>query len=224
MRRVLAFAAALAAAITIFPAPAQAHTPTWYYSANLWPAGQSISYGLNTGFPTGAPRDRALDAKGTWNANAGTYEPKIYWTLADDVSYGVYTDACGISSGINTIVLFWANLDSTNPAGTGGVTRGCYNTSTGKRTKVTIVINSSSAMAWYNLNGDTPSTQNDMWSVMSHEFGHAVGAGHLTEGEAGVCPAYENSVRNTMCPKVFKGYEVMRGLGTHDIHTFQAAY
>ena len=86
---------------------------------------------------------------------------------------------------------------------------------------------------WYTGTGDVPNNRSDMWSVMSHEFGHAGGrikggdgSGHFEEWWD-VCPdpgSGNGWDRHTMCPSVFEGTNMMRSLEQHDVDTFQGAY
>lgn len=89
---------------------------------------------------------------------------------------------------------------------------------------------------WYTGTGDASSgflgsgvgAEYDLWSVMSHEFGHATGyqsggdgQGHFRE-EWDVCS--DDSNRHTMCPSTAYGTEMMRSSEPHDVHTARNAY
>ena len=201
-------------AATALPSAAGAHTAGSYFVRGHWPANQSIGYGVNTGFPGGEYRSRLLDGKNQWNNAANTGEPNIYWSLADDISYGTAGSPCGVP-GYNTAAIFWNDLDYLS-SGTLGATRLCGSTSV----IFNFTIEFDSDRSWYTGTGDSPDNRPDFWSIASHEFGHAVGFwNHLPAGE---CP--NNSTKFTMCPTYDMGTERQRTLTAHDIHTFDAAY
>lgn len=214
----------LAGLAILAPQAASAHTASTYYKAPKWPTGASISYGLNSGWPDGYfdYDDRILNAKNQWYQYAGSAEPKAYWTLNDYVSYGSAAFPCQMTSGTNTVVVFWMDLDGFS-TGYLGATWSCADpNNSARRIRASIAIDND--RSWYIGTGDAPSNQPDLWAVASHEWGHAFGAAHFAEGESGVCPQYENTVRHVMCPSIALGYEVQRHPKTHDIHTFQAAW
>ena len=77
------------------------------------------------------------------------------------------------------------------------------------------------AEPWHFGTGTPPSNQFDMRGVSTHEFGHFAGWRLHLSGET-LC----SSPNHTMCPSVASGtpsYD-QRTLGTHDKHTFIAAY
>ncbi len=196
--------------------PAGAHTASTYFTDGHWPRNQSIAYGVNSGFPTGTWRTLAWNGKEQWNSATNTGEPTIYWTLADDVSYGSATSPCGVP-GYNTGAIFWNDLDYLGPSVL-GATRLCGFTPIFNFT----IEFDRTRTDWYVGTGDAPGGSYDFWSVASHEFGHALGFWkHLDEADA-ACP--NDSTRSTMCPSVYDGTERQRTLATHDIHTFDAAY
>ena len=225
---IAATSAAPAAAATSAPlapagaAQAAAHPSSFYYVAGKWPAGQSVSYGLHAGFPGDSNwSGRVYDAKQGWNNVAGASEPKFYWVLADYQFYGYYNQPCTLLSGYYSAIVFHQVLDSLG-SNVIGYSQSCN--SGGTRIAQTVAFDSSGTF-WYIGTGATTSGWMDLWSAAAHEWGHATGfQNHLADGEAGVCPAWENVVRNTMCPAVFPGLYPMRDPNTHDIHTFTAAY
>lgn len=220
-----ALAAALLATIAVIvPQAASAHTASTYYKSPKWPTGTLISYGLNVGFPDSFfdYDNRILDAKNQWFQYAGPAEPQAYWSLSDYVQYGPFQSPCLMTSGTNTVVVFWENLDGYSP-GYAGMMWACADpNNAARRLRASIVMDST--RQWYIGTGDAPGTTTDLWAAASHEWGHALGAAHWTELETGVCPKYENLVRHVMCPSIAMGYEVQRHPRTHDIHTFQAAW
>lgn len=216
-------AAAAAPATPLSPAVAQAaHPAGFYYVAGKWPTGQNVSYGLAAGFPGDSNwTGRVYDAKQGWNQWAGAAEPKFLWVLADYQFYGYWNQPCGLSSGNYTAIVFHQDLDSIGTS-VRGYSQACNSGS--HRLKETLAFDSTGTF-WYIGTGQTTSGWMDLWSAAAHEWGHATGfQNHLADGEAGVCPAWEQVVRHTMCPQIFPGTWPMRDPNTHDVHTFQGAY
>lgn len=121
-------------------------------------------------------------------------------------------DACAHSSN----VLYWQNL-----SGPLGVTSTCVSGT--RLVRFTIVIDSAPAAgSWYTGTGDAPSDRYDLWSVASHEFGHATGWGPHFAEDSPECP--NDSTRHTMCGGIYIGTERQRTLTTHDIHTYDGRY
>jgi hypothetical protein len=213
--------------LALTPSSAQAHAVTAYFTDGRWPTNASISYGINVGFPAGAWRSRMYDGKQQWNNATSTGEPSVFWTLPNDVSYGSAQSPCGIS-GINKGAIFWNDLDYLGvsvlaatrlcSSGSGG---GDVSAGPGTIYNFTIEVDSSRTN-WYTGTGDNPDKSDDLWSVASHEFGHVLGFWEHFSSTDPIC--VNDSSQNTMCPTHFPGTERMRTLGSHDIHTFDAAY
>jgi hypothetical protein len=74
-----------------------------------------------------------------------------------------------------------------------------------------------------------PDGRIDLWSVASHEFGHAAGwtGRHYGKDEdperSSICNS-GNVNRQTMCSIIYTGSESVRTLGRHDRHTFRRVY
>lgn len=208
----------VAVGIVLLPSPASAHTSSTYITKH-WPTNQTVSYGVNTGYPGSDYRSRALDGKNQWNDSTNSGEPNFYWSLADDISYGDAQTPCGVPN-FNTGALFWNNLDY---AGTGvlGITRLCAANPIWNFT-----IEFDSTRSWYAGTADAPDNRADFWSVATHEFGHAFGftggsGGHFPAGDS-ICA--NNSSMATMCPSYYIGTERQRTVSTHDIHTLDGGY
>jgi hypothetical protein len=215
-RFAIATAVILAASIVLLPARADAHTASTYY-VDEWDSNVTVCWGINTGFPTGNPRTRAREADDRWNNAAGSPAPEFFNCLLDDINHGNPQNACNIS-GINTGAIYWNDLDYIDP-GLLGATRKCASSALWNFT-----IEFDNDQSWYFGTGDAPASQWDFLSIAVHEFGHAFGFwGHFPESDS-ICP--ETTARETMCPgnPAVRGTEHLRSLGTHDIHTFDAAY
>lgn len=224
LKRILSAALTLLTAVTIggvaASAPASAHSSGQYYTGSRWPSNGTVQFALNAGWPGGETTSRVLDARNQWGYWDQGAEPNLTWTLPDGVNYGSWSNPCTLTSGNNTAIVFWADLESQGSTVV-GYTRAC--SSNGTRTRATVAFDQGNS--WYWGNGDAPAWATDLWSVASHEWGHLMGfQQHLPEFTIGICPTGGDWARHTMCPQVFSGQEMMRDLGEHDGHTHQAAY
>lgn len=227
---ILAVIALLVAAVAT--TVAGAHTSSTHYPAH-WIGLTSVPYRFESAVPTGAFRDRLKDGAAQWTAQGGTAEPNFYWPGGDDFPDTSLTGHCNTGFyGAN--VLQYQDLDNYG-SGVLGVTLTCYRTDTGEI--LSFQMGFDNDRDWYTGTGDAndgflnqciPSCQSDLWSVASHEFGHATGfmgpsstGGHFSSTDA-VCA--DNDSQATMCPSYKPGTERQRSLSTHDIHTFTGAY
>ena len=85
-----------------------------------------------------------------------------------------------------------------------------------------------SAEPWYTGTSTlVPRGRPDLWSVATHEFGHAAGwASHFDDPGIGLGAAIcgNFSGQHSMCATHFSGTARQRSLGPHDIDTFRAIY
>lgn len=213
---------------------ASAHTASTHYPVE-WPAGTDVFYRFTAEYPSGNFRSRVTNAAAQWNAQGGTAEVDFFAAGgADHPNFAFPTGCSGGTSTLGARTLHYEDLDSIG-SGVLGATLTCFNTSTAQIVTFHMAIDND--RDWYTGTGDAndgflqtcvPSCQDDLWSVLSHEFGHATGfigpsstGGHFAESDA-ACP--ESDARNTMCPSIAPGTERMRTLEGHDIHTFTNAY
>jgi hypothetical protein len=78
-----------------------------------------------------------------------------------------------------------------------------------------------SAENWYVGTGSPSSSQIDLFSVATHELGHAAGfSGHFAGTD--ICP--NNSDMQTLCAAYTRGTTWPRSLEKHDKHTLRDAY
>jgi hypothetical protein len=112
-------------------------------------------------------------------------------------------------------------------AGTLAITWTCWRTTPlGARQLHSFTIEYDGSESWYSGNGDAPPTYVDVWSVASHEFGHATGwvPYHLDENGTNPELCLDDSTEHTMCSFYTPGTERMRTLEAHDVDTFSTAY
>jgi hypothetical protein len=99
------------------------------------------------------------------------------------------------------------------------VTSVCWVEGTTTLTSANVAFDS--AENWYTGTGSPASSQIDLFSVATHELGHAAGfAGHFEGGD--ICP--NNNEMQTMCAAYTRGTSWPRSLEKHDKHTFKDAY
>jgi hypothetical protein len=222
-------AAAACSVVLVGATPAGAHSAGVHYPVH-WGVGQSVPTLYAPSYPGGEFRSRVGSAISQWNTRAGTNEPK-FWQAGNAASEVSITLCNPDFSTPNQI--HYKDLDSYG-GGVLGITYSCWRTS--DRRMISFQLTIDNDRDWYTGTGDAndgflqacvPSCQHDLWSVLSHEFGHATGFiggpdnGHIGESDS-ACP--ESDSRSTMCPSVAPGTERQRTLELHDYHTFQAAY
>ena len=232
MRRLGIAGLIIALCTVMIAAPAPAHTTATHYVAK-WSVGADVFFRFEQGFPGGGFRDRVRDGAAQWTARGGTAEPDLYWAGGADVTPINLSASCSSSfQGLNAI--HYQDLDYLG-SGTLGVVYACFNNTTKVMGSFQFGIDND--RDWYTGTGDAndgllnqcvPSCQDDLWSLTSHEFGHATGfigpsstGGHHDEADS-TCP--ESDARSTMCPSIQSGTERQRSLEPADYNSFTAAY
>lgn len=204
----------LLSAMVAVPSVAAAHSPTFYTGGGgKWTNFLSIGY-YQKGFPTTTHVARINNGHTQWNAAGPSGIEPDFWYAGTTSTAGNADLPC--SATYNGV--YWRNLDYLG-IGVLGFTPHCENTA-GVVTRFSMSIDSNAS--WYTGTGEGPGGQYDLWSVASHEWGHATGwYGHFASSES-IC--VDNSAQATMCPFIRDGTQRIRTLDTHTIHTFQAAY
>lgn len=207
-RRGPLFLAALVIFACFTPVPATAHstaffTPKWKTTSPDW--------AYTTSFPLGAYRDRISSGVSQWNAR--NQSVKFYFVQQTRANYAYAS--CNLPYNQNSV--HWYSLDGPD----GNVARAyrCVD----KNLEIldeNLVVDKDEK--WYTGTGDAGPLQYDLWSVTAHEWGHMFGwYGHYAQSES-ICA--NQASQETMCPFYNLGTERWRTLGTHDGHTFDAAY
>ncbi len=195
---------------------AAVHAHSWvpYYTAS-WPLGhRSIVYGFDNYWPLS--KSGIKNGANVWNAAGGSDGADFYNSLAQK-NYS--TSPCNLSDYSGAIHYRDLNVYGTSVLGRTDV---CKVGATLHRFVLSI---DSSGRTWYVGTGDAPSNQYDMWSVASHEFGHATGwVYHLDYVTPGTSLCANNSGQHTMCGFYYVGTERQRTLGTHDLDTYESKY
>jgi hypothetical protein len=210
---------------------AQAHDPNMFYRTQHWAPYSNVSFGYQTGFPTGEARFRVTEGKAPWTDGFSGPEPNFSAILADQ-NFGnprlsdtpTSINALGGACYVTNNSIHWSNLDYVG-SGVIGFTRMCV--TAGRVSRFTIEIDSvlPTGFSWYTGTGTPGGTQVDLLSLATHEFGHATGwLGHFVNGDDVMCPADDSPTPQTMCPVLDPGETFWRTLGVDDSHTFDAAY
>lgn len=213
----------------ILPAEAHPWDQHYVYGAytSRWDV-QQISWYFDQAYASqGLPfQERAHDAAAAWNNVPDghvwlNYRGGLTWNADED---------CGANGGIS--VVRWADLP-----GPAARVWYCHRPqpvgSEWSITAFTITIDSSpefpggGSATWYPGTFKGTTTQVDLWSALTHEFGHAIGQSRHFE-EADLCPtdaAADHSHSATLCAGVWYGNDTnRRTLEADDIHTMQGAY
>lgn len=158
----------------------------WVVQNPKWDLSSSsiVNFRAN-GLPS-AYQSRVYNARDAWNAVSGS---KLVYSR-DDSSYQLdiydgYID--GASGTLATTTRYWP-----------------WNTYT---SSANMEIDYSEN--WYTGTGSPGATQHDLWSVLTHEFGHASAILHTNAS----CPSGGGP---TMCPSISKGQSYMRSLESDD--------
>lgn len=217
MKQVRAFIIGLVCAMVLMPLSARAHTASTYYSGSAggtWPASTNHSYWAWTNFPSSAHRSRIVDGAKAWNDASTGVEPNfVYQGTRSSGGNALYPCSASYS------IAYWYDLDAYLGTSFVGYTPRCENTS-GRVFRFSLVMDSDTS--WYTGTGTPGSTQTDLWSFTTHEWGHATGwGGHYPASDVALCADIH---ARTMCRDGFRGTVRFRTLEDHDIHTFLAAY
>ena len=199
-----------------------------------WISDQTVAWRFTTGFPAGTWRARALNAVDAWNALG---QPLQWHQVTTDLTNFPYGD-CGVTW-YQENALHYGVIDG--PGNKVAVTAPCFQAAppgSGFAYELRSVnVQVDSAENWY-TSYQTPGTaQVDLWSVLTHEWGHMSGSifgtegdglGHFDEANNTFCGGKSSGTRQTMCPMVLFGDTEQRDLqGSpyyHDTHTFNATY
>jgi len=210
-----------------------AHAPTVFYAAK-WRSGtfnnlaedQRVEWRFVKNFPR-AGRGRVKDAAAAWNRTGA-----MRFVFERGPDYAALGSRCG---SYQEDRIGWASFGgdrNTNQAGgkepLATITPCLTND---KQGLFAFILKINRDYPWYMGRArPVPSKKIDLWSVVTHELGHATGflAGGPTRNVGhwsdlwNTCPM--NSARNSMCETVVKGSHWARHPGKHDRHTISNTY
>ncbi len=202
--------------LVLVPLKAPAHPRSDFY-ARWWQVDLTPEWHFDSNVPNTNVRDRIKDGSHEWN---NVSAPMSFDWQAGDLNSVGYSDCPDDASNSG---VHWRDID-----GAGGVlgeTRSCLYGGTNDSIK-TFQIKFDDQENWYTGTGTPGSSELDLWSDATHEFGHATGFGlgnapnvHFTESS--LC---DQTPKHTMCASLSAGSTYWRSLEAHDIHTFQNRY
>jgi hypothetical protein len=195
--------------------PASAHSGSLFFH-ETWSQAQrgAVSIYAESSL-SGAALSRVLAGAKTWENTRRSLD--FTWNGTKNLSH----DPCDLATrGRNLVAM--GKLD-----GRGknlGMTTVCM--SGGSIVRFVMIFDS--AEDWYTgTSTNLPRGRPDLWSVATHEFGHAIGwGGHFDDPTialgTGICGNFTG--QHTMCKTHYSGTARQRTLGPHDIDTFSVVY
>lgn len=206
---------ALASASFYSPELAGAHRAS-VYQRTYHPQSFTTQVYFDPSVPGGRVRSRILNGAGRWT-RLGRQMVFVGHRRAK-----TFESPCPQAGQPQRGVVRWKSIDG--PGGVAGRNLNCiYFDGPYKGRIGGFVQRYDSEENWYTRTGRVPSNAADLWSLASHEFGHATGrAGHYPRSSPLCAPDFLG--RETMCPGVVRGQARQRTLGIHDKHTFKRVY
>jgi hypothetical protein len=210
------------AMIMVTASNASAHHVPLYGPAFV--SDSTIIIQVTQGYPGGNFYSRVGSAGHEWNV-VGTTRP-LGLQAARIANFDMEI-GCAPTTGV--VAVHWRETTELGFPDGLGVTNYCVfsaNPNDRRAANIAIDVNRD----WYTGTGDAndgflgqcvPSCQSDLWSVLSHELGHAMGFDHLSES-APQCG--NNSGRHTMCPSIYGGTERQRDYEIHEEESFIIRY
>ncbi|HEX2039804.1 MAG TPA: hypothetical protein VHF47_08750 [Acidimicrobiales bacterium] len=210
-----------AALLLLAPSVAYAHhLPT---STQMWQLHSTITMQVTQGYPGGDHVNRLDSARNEWNA-VGTTR-----TITRDANrIADFNPLAQCPPNVGTMTVHWIETSSLGYPNALGLSSYCYYIPSGGRASSWMVFDTD--QDWYTGTGDANDgflnlcvngCQIDLWSIISHEQGHAMGFGHFS-GSDSVCG--DNSGEHTMCPTYKGGTERWRTYEAHEKEAFNIAY
>jgi len=214
-----------------------------YMQDTLWRTPRTVEWQFLQGFPTGAARTRTIDGFNSFNI---LNQPLKFSTSPGSDLAPADVDFCSTTDpGPTTSYVEWT--DHNFSLGTAQVCTaitvdplgGSFSAIDGFRIRLDSNLSYNWGQAYWWLSKDNippaPPTYQDLWSVMSHEVGHAAGMttggidgdGHFDENSNHVCPGESSGEyleRETMCQTNLWQSRVHRNYDDHDRAVLLPAY
>ena len=179
-----------------------------------------IDVHFNKSVPGGRTRSRIIDGAKVWNRLGRLH---VFVPHRKAISNH---EACPDRDGDVIGVVKWTRIDGdpeeNDVLATNTNCKFASGPDKGKLSGFTQVYDSAQG-SWYRGTGNAKPSRTDIWSVASHEMGHATGwRGHFKEEDEALCPS--DPSRHTMCENTLRGTEMQRTPARHDKHTFKRVY
>lgn len=218
-RIVWATVAGMVVSVALPPAAQAQHQDRYPY---FWESySETVYYWVDSNVPTGSWRSRITAGHSAWNAEVVDAEP--YFNYQGTASVPSISDPCNApgKGGVRR-----EQLNDLFDDATAGATSWCaYDDGSITDFLMSFDTGAGVAAAWYIGTGTPAGDEMDLWSMASHEFGHATGWGpdsHWAETDQSICA--ENNTRRTMCSNIYPGDIPQRTLAAGDRTRLQAAY
>lgn len=215
---------AIAMALVASPLRAWANHDQSTYYHRWWHTGdRTVTWHFDNDYPTGNKRDRVKDGAGKWNQQNQSMSFSFNSTDTSDQVWGY----CSSSTNMSTV--FWFNY--ADPPGTDalGVTYTCVYSGDATRIKHFYMV-FDTGNSWYAGTATDPpgNSDIDLWSVATHEMGHATGLGTAPDDndhfQGGVCTSPPSNTDQTMCAIYVADATWVRSLESHDKGVFGDRY
>jgi hypothetical protein len=211
----IALLAASIAAVVVVAPPASAHSASVLFHGTWTTSTRGAVALYAESNLAGAARSRALDGAKTWD------------NLGESLDF-VFKGTKNLSRNPCDRAVRGQNLVGMRPLDGRGKDLAMTTICRSGTTIVRFVTVFDSAEDWYTgTSTNVPKGRPDLWSVASHEFGHAAGwAEHFDDPGiglgAGLCGNF--SGQHTMCATHYSGTARQRSPGPHDVDTFRQLY
>ena len=173
-----------------------------------WKREQTVVYRFDGKVPGGKFRERVMDAAKQWNK----LKPALNFKKAKGKGVRYPQSQCGSEYQDDVIT-----MRDTGGGGALGVTTWCTFSKDSEIHSFQIAFDK--GREWYKGKKKPKAGQWDVFSVATHEFGHAAGrSGHFNDGGS----QCKKNPEHVMCPTLPKGDK--RQTAKHDKHTFKSAY
>ena len=216
-------------------ANAWAHDPAGFYEFSYYASGNDdVPVYFDDDFPSGRAVDRVIDGAQQWTQLGR----RMYFKVRTSPRVTSSADNAAVRcptperEGRRVGLVHWGGIDG--PSGVVGATAVCFrNRESPQMAGFRVYFDRTEN--WYTGTGNsrvrnrrtgTVENRQDIWSIATHELGHATGWGPSHWRRSASYCDYSRSpeVFRTMCPFLDPGFERARTLAGADKHVFRSRY